>query len=197
MFKKVTISLLLVILFSSCVSLDRYDEWQSGNYETEKAELERFEEIKSEYKNIINFDSSSEIEFIFEKSEKGYIRNGIYSFEHKANTEFSNFRIDIEKLKEISNGNLKKVAILIKTINQGNGFVEVWPGDDLVGGNPNSVNNRGVTEGSWSMIEFIIEGNSTKVIGKGFEKTLPKSLAILNIFCMHGSKVELDYILFE
>lgn len=188
---------LALALFAGCVSLDRYDEWDSGQYETEKAELERFEEIKSNYTYVIDFDSKDDLKVIREENGSGSISEGIYLFEHNSGTEFHHFNINIEELSKQAGRRISKIAVLLKANNRGNGFVEIWPGDDLEGGNPNSVNNSGITAGSWSLLEFFIEGNATKVKGKGFNKTLQKPMEILSPFCFNGSKVEIDYILFE
>lgn len=187
----------MLIAISSCVSLKNFDEWQTGNYETEKAELERFETMHSEYMHIVDFSSSSDRNVIIEESGSGEVSDGLYNFENNGKRKFVHYLINLEKLKEISSENIKRIAILIKPDNRNNGFVEIWPGDDLVEGNPNSVNNQGITSGSWSFLEFIVEGNTTKVKGSNFNKILPKKLTNLSVFCFNGSKVELDYILFD
>lgn len=194
---KLVVLFLIFIILSGCVSLDRYDEWDDGSYKTEKAELEHFESIRGQYEYVINFDDEYDRIFIMEENAEGKISDGFYRFANDTDREYVHYLLNLEELRSIAGGNLNRIAILIKSNNRDRGFVEIWPGDDLNGGNPNSVNNSGINNGSWSLLEFHVEGNQTGVIGSGFNKTLPKAINNISVFCFNGSKADLDYILFD
>lgn len=203
--KKVQFTLLLVALIatgllSGCVSLEEYDEWQMDVYEAEGTELERFEELASQYEGSVLFDSAVDEAVMRGVTGTGVVEDGVYRFAHDAESDYAHFDIRLDYLQGQSGTRLRRIAFLAKARNNGNGFVEVYPGGNIEGdgGNPVSIADQGgLANGAWTLVEFIVDGETTLVKGKGYERVLNRRLEQLSIFCFHGSSIEIDYILFE
>jgi hypothetical protein len=188
-------------LLVGCVSFDNYDQWQMHDYEAEGKELERFEELSSEYEHIIAFDSADDARVMRGVTGTGTVEDGAYAFAHDADTEYAHFHVELEALKERNGGGLERVAFLAKAWNRGNGFVEVYPGGNIrgEGGNPVSVDGgAGLMDSGWTLVEFIAaDDNTTIVKGHNYERVMSRRLESLSIFCFHGASVTVDYILFD
>jgi hypothetical protein len=184
-----------------CVSMEEYDQWRDDAYDAERKELERFEELAAEYENGVHFESISNQTVMRGVTGTGLVKDGVYRFAHETESEYAHFHIELGYLKGRVGGELNRVAFLAKARNHGNGFVEVYPGRDIGGdggNNPSSVEgNGGLTDGGWTLVEFIADGSSTIVKGSTYERTMYGPLESLSIFCFHGASVEIDYILFE
>ncbi len=196
--------ILVVALFASlagCVSFENYDQWQTGSYEADGNELDRFEEMSSDYTHIVPFDSAGDAAVIREATGSGTVEDGAYRFAHDADSEYAHFHIELEPLKDRNGGRLERVAFLAKAWNRGSGFVEVYPGGDIRGdgGNPVSVNGgAGLMDNGWTLVEFIAaDGDTTIVRGHNYERVMSRRLESLSIFCFHGASVVIDYILFD
>jgi len=188
-------------VLTGCVSLDRYDEWQQDAYEAEKRELEAFEQLAAEYENAILFDSAEDRAAVRGLSGSGVVEDGVYKFAHESDGEYAHFHIELGYLQAQNGGDLERIAFLAKARNSGNGFVEVYPGGNIAGSgrnNPSSVeNNNGLANRSWTLVEFIADGDRTLVKGSEYEAVMERPLESLSLFCFHGAAVEIDYILFE
>lgn len=203
--KKVKFTLLIVGIIttgmlSGCVSLEEYDEWQLDAYEAEGTELERFQELASQYEGSVLFDTAADEVVTRGVNGAGVVEDGVYRFAHDAESEYAHFDIRLDYLQGQTGTRLRRIAFLAKARNNGNGFVEVWPGADIHenGGNPVSIADQGgLANGAWTLVEFIVDGETTLVTGKGYERVLNQRLENLSIFCFNGSSIEIDYILFE
>ncbi|MDA3951071.1 MAG: hypothetical protein PF508_17820 [Spirochaeta sp.] len=185
---------------SGCVSLEEYDQWQLDAYEAEGTELERFEELASQYEHSVLFDSVADETVMRGVTGTGTVQDGVYRFAHDAESEYAHFDIRLEYLQDRTGAGLQRVAFLAKAQNHGNGFVEVYPGGNVKGdgGNPVSIADQGgLANGAWTLVEFIADGGTTIVKGHGYERVLNQRLERLSIFCFHGSSIEIDYILVE
>lgn len=190
-----------IAALSGCVSLEEYDQWRDDAYEAEGKELDRFEEIAAEYKYGIHFETVSDEVVMRGVTGTGRVEGGVYRFAHEAESEYAHFDIDIGYLQGQIGGRLNRIAFLVKARNHGNGFVEVYPGENIDGAgehNPTtSEAGSGLTNGSWALVEFISDGSGTLVRGAAYERTMDRPLESLSIFCFHGASIEIDYILFE
>jgi hypothetical protein len=192
---------LMLVVLPGCVSLDRYDEWRQDAYEPEKKELEAFEQLAAEYENAILFDSAEDQAAVRGVSGSGVVEAGVYRFAHESDSEYAHFHIELGYLQAQNGEDLERIAFLAKARNRGSGFVEVYPGGDIAdsgANNPNSVeSDNGLADRSWTLVEFIADGDRTLVKGTGYEAVMERRLESLSLFCFNGAAVELDYILFD
>lgn len=190
-----------LLSLSGCVSLEEYDQWRNDIYKADGKELERFEELAAAYGYGIHFEAVSDEAVIRGVTGTGRVENGVYRFAHEAESEYAHFDIDIGYLQGQTGDNLQRLAFLVNARNHANGFVEVFPGGNIDGGgehNPTtSEAGSGLTNGDWTLVEFIRDGSGTIVKGSAYERTMDGRLESLSVFCFHGASVEIDYILFE
>lgn len=194
---RLTLGILVVaVSLGGCVSLESYDEWVAGEHEAENQELDSFDDLRDDYPHIVDFSSEADRDYVIEESGAGTVSDGRYIFANDTAREFTHYKIDIAALESDAGKRISSIAVLLLPYNRG-GFVEIWPRYDLPGGNPNSVNDSGIRNGQWSLLEFEIDDGKTVISGSGFNKVLPRTLDNISVFCFNGSRADLDYILFE
>ena len=182
-----------VVVLGGCVSTVDYDAWQRGGYEASDREAGRFAELADRYETTIDFSEPGDARFL----EGGpVVRDGIVRFGHDGTGEYAALAIDLAALEEAHGAPLTRLAVMVRPSDRGTGFVEVYPGASVAGGNPVS-GTPALPNDAWSLVELEIVGSETRISTRGWRGSIPHPLRELLLRCFRGAAVRIDYILVD
>ena len=188
----VNFMIITILLLGSCVSYQNYDEWLVDKYEPGDKELEIYNELKNEYENIIEFNSSSDLVHL---GNSGIIDDGVHYFKASGESEFQVLKFSPDT------HSFKKIGICVNaTTNEG--FIEVFLGSD---GGEKEITLRPVGQAKykfpasqWSLIEFEKAGTGTMIFVNGKLKYEEEfHFTGLTFFYFGKGSAKIDYILYN